>query len=261
MDTPGSILKAERERQKKSLEEIARTLKLNIEYLRAIENEKYEVIPAEIYTKAYLRFYAQDLGLDGDQILDLYRKQINVPSIQKPMAQDKKNGLSFKPSLIIITVLLIAAMIFFIERSRETSIETARETTEPDVPEVKTTITRDEMQDVIEPEVSEEKQENMVSEPEVSKEQEAPAAQQNGTLSLTIAATDTTWISVGIDSAGPKEWLLKNGERISLTASEKFVIKIGNAGGTRMIFNGQDLGSLGEYGKVAELVLPKKVAE
>jgi cytoskeleton protein RodZ len=63
MDTPGNVLRAERERQKKSLKEIAKRLKINIQYIKAIEEDDYSLLPAEVFTKAYLRIYAEALEL------------------------------------------------------------------------------------------------------------------------------------------------------------------------------------------------------
>ncbi len=72
MDTPGKIIREERERQNRSLSDISDRLKLSNNYLNAIEQDNYSNLPAEIFAKAYLRLYAVELGLDGDNVLDLY---------------------------------------------------------------------------------------------------------------------------------------------------------------------------------------------
>jgi hypothetical protein len=77
-----------------------------------------------------------------------------------------------------------------------------------------------------------------------------------GKLSLKITAIELTWISVSIDGSSRREWPMRAGESTTLTASEKFAITIGNAGGTRLIFNDENLGELGPRGKVADIVLP-----
>jgi len=254
MDTPGNILKTEREKQKRSLEEIAATLNLNITYLRAIEDEKYDIIPAEIYTKAYLRFYAQALGLDSAHIISLYQKKTVAPPVQKPQPQEKKTGFPFKPALIISSVVVIAVLIAVIARLRQPAVEPVSETALPEVTETEKPEMKEE---ITEPELKEQAPEVEDAGVEEAKDQETPAAQEQRDLSLIIAAEDTTWISVSVDGKEPGEWLLKKGEELSLSASEKFAIKTGNAGGTRVIFNGEDMGALGEQGKIAELVLPK----
>lgn len=75
-------------------------------------------------------------------------------------------------------------------------------------------------------------------------------------LSLLITAIEETWVSVKVDGGISQGRLLKAGEVMRWTASKGFSIKIGNAGGTRVIFNGKDIGDLGPHGKVVRLNLP-----
>ncbi|UCH80150.1 MAG: DUF4115 domain-containing protein [Nitrospiraceae bacterium] len=72
METPGQIIKSERERQNRSLHEISDRLKLSNAYLNAIEQDNYAYLPAEVFAKAYLRLYAAELGLDSNHVMDLY---------------------------------------------------------------------------------------------------------------------------------------------------------------------------------------------
>jgi cytoskeletal protein RodZ len=269
MDTAGNVLKTEREKQGKSLEEIVQRLKLNIEYLRAIEKDNYSVIPAEIYTKAYLRFYAQALGLDSDHIIELYQKQMQVPPVQKPAPPKEKVTFLYKPVLKIASIILFFVLIIILikYRERQPVMENVRETKPPRISETTETAKIEETQEQIKgpevagtekPEVKEEAQGEKEPETKIP-EQKTPALQERKEVSVLILAADTTWISVRIDGSGPKEWLLKQGEKIALSASERFVIKTGNAGSTKIIFNGEDLGKLGGQGKVLELTLPENV--
>ncbi|HCC69281.1 MAG TPA: DUF4115 domain-containing protein, partial [Nitrospiraceae bacterium] len=87
MDTPGKILKAEREKRSLSLEEVSANLKISQAYLRALEEEKYEQIPGEVFVKGYIRLYSRFLGLDGNYILSL------LPGETKPMETEEKPPL------------------------------------------------------------------------------------------------------------------------------------------------------------------------
>lgn len=89
---------------------------------------------------------------------------------------------------------------------------------------------------------------------------EAPA---NGALTetpknhiLTANARDMVWLKVGIDKAEPVEVLLKQGERITWTASDNISVIIGNAGGVTLTYNGKAIGGLGSQGEVVGLKLP-----
>lgn len=188
------------------------------------------------------------------------------------MPPKEKVVFLYKPVIKIASIILFTVLIIIVIKYKvlQPVIETVRETKEPQISETKeTAIIKEERQEGIKepeaagtekPEVKEEAQEEKEPETKIQ-EQETPALQERKELSLSIAAADTTWISVRIDGSEPKEWLLKQGEKIALSASERFVIITGNAGSTKIIFNGEDLGTLGEQGKVLELTLPKNVNE
>jgi cytoskeletal protein RodZ len=63
-EVTGEILKQAREARQLSLDEIADITKIAIYYLRNLENEYYEELPAEVYVRGYLRQIAKLLGLD-----------------------------------------------------------------------------------------------------------------------------------------------------------------------------------------------------
>jgi len=256
MDTPGSILRTEREKQNISLKEIADSLKLNIEYLKAIENGEYQLIPADIYTKAYLRFYAQALGLDAEFITGLYQKQVNASSIKKPLPADMKTG-TFSRAVFVVTALAVAALtLVILTRRIEPPVETVQVTKGPEAPEPEGSKLNEEPAVSKEPATPEKTVDSQV--PASTNQQVTAEPREHDGLSLEIIATDTTWVSVGIDGHMPKEWLLQFGEKISLSASKQFAIKIGNAAGTSVYFNNKDMVQRGARGQVVELVLPEK---
>ena len=73
---------------------------------------------------------------------------------------------------------------------------------------------------------------------------------------LELIANEETWILVTIDEKEAKERLLKPGTRTKWTAKSGFSLRIGNAGGIKLIFDGKEIGPLGEKGKVVSLRLP-----
>ncbi len=76
---------------------------------------------------------------------------------------------------------------------------------------------------------------------------------------LELIARDKTWVFVNIDGGESKEMLLNQGERITWSAKNVFSLKIGNAGGITLIFDGREIGPLGEKGQVISLKLPPSI--
>jgi hypothetical protein len=68
----GVALRKIRERLNIDLGEISKELKLRVELLRNLEDERFEGLPEETYLKCHLRNYAQYLGLKVEKVLDDY---------------------------------------------------------------------------------------------------------------------------------------------------------------------------------------------
>ena len=73
---------------------------------------------------------------------------------------------------------------------------------------------------------------------------------------LELIAKETTWIVITIDDSEPKEMLLQQGDRVKWSAKNVFSLKVGNAGGIKLVFDGKEIGPLGEEGQVVALTLP-----
>jgi cytoskeleton protein RodZ len=75
----GAALKEERERQGLDLDALEQRTKIRSRYLRALENEDWDILPGPAYVRAFLRTYAEALGLDGEAIVDDYREEFESP--------------------------------------------------------------------------------------------------------------------------------------------------------------------------------------
>ena len=70
---PGERLQAARIQQGLSLDDVANRMHLSLDILKAIEDNKFEVITAPIFVKGYLRAYARIVSLNEDEIILQYR--------------------------------------------------------------------------------------------------------------------------------------------------------------------------------------------
>ena len=60
-------------RQRIDISEIESETKIRAKYLRALENEEWDLLPGPTYVKSFLRTYAEALGLDGKLLIEEYK--------------------------------------------------------------------------------------------------------------------------------------------------------------------------------------------
>jgi hypothetical protein len=75
----GATLKDARRRLGIDIREAEARTKIRTRYLRALEAEDWEVLPAPAYVRGFLRVYGQILGLDGEVLADRYRRSYEEP--------------------------------------------------------------------------------------------------------------------------------------------------------------------------------------
>jgi len=76
--SPGNgrdALELQRHRSRKgvSLQQIADTTKISIRFLRAIEAGEFAVLPGGLFSRSYIRQYADAVGYDAAALLDRYQ--------------------------------------------------------------------------------------------------------------------------------------------------------------------------------------------
>jgi cytoskeletal protein RodZ len=76
----GSILREARMRERIDMSEVEAQTKIRAKYLRAIENEEWDLLPGPIYAKSFLRTYSDYLGLDSRMLLDEFKRRYEHPS-------------------------------------------------------------------------------------------------------------------------------------------------------------------------------------
>jgi cytoskeleton protein RodZ len=120
----GNSLREARERQGLEFPEIEHATKVRSKYLRALEDEQFDVLPAQTYVKGFLRTYAEYLGLDGQLYVDEYNSRYvgleeESPlraSVRQPTHRERRfaGGVVFAvlAGIAVVTALVIAAWKF-----------------------------------------------------------------------------------------------------------------------------------------------------
>jgi cytoskeletal protein RodZ len=71
----GSTLREARMRARIDITEVETRTKIRAKYLRAIENEEWDLLPGPVYVKSFLRTYGDYLGLDSRRLVDDYKRR------------------------------------------------------------------------------------------------------------------------------------------------------------------------------------------
>ena len=76
----GTWLIRAREARGLTIEDAERDTRISRRYLQALESEQFEVIPAPVYARGFLRSYSQYLGLDPAEMLSLFPRDDDAPT-------------------------------------------------------------------------------------------------------------------------------------------------------------------------------------
>ncbi|MBV8940632.1 MAG: helix-turn-helix domain-containing protein [Solirubrobacterales bacterium] len=84
MASIGPTLRDARTRARIDLAEVEAQTKIRARYLRAMENEAWDVLPGPVYTKSFLRTYADHLGLDSRMLVEEFKRHCEQPADHEP---------------------------------------------------------------------------------------------------------------------------------------------------------------------------------
>ncbi len=240
-------LKAARERNNLSLDELVALTRINRRYLSALEEGAVDGIPIP-NLRLMLRSYAKAVGLDEKAILREFdtgkqelvsttAEEYSVsPADEVAKVMEEVNGAdslaerqkrSRRQDILKISALLFVLMgvIYFVTRYNVADRE---------------------------------QKANETPFEEVSQENERIAARRDS-LRLEAVALDSVWIMVKIDRAEITKKTLAKGEKASWSAKERFVITASDAGKFTVTLNNRFIGSLGKEGTILRnTILDKK---
>jgi len=110
----GTSLREARLRQGLDFPELEQGTKIRAKYLRALEDEQFDVLPAQTYVKGFLRSYAEYLGLDGQLYVDEYNSRFVVGEEEQPSRPRRSapppRGVQVQSRVVLLTLLGIAAV-------------------------------------------------------------------------------------------------------------------------------------------------------
>lgn len=121
----GDTLREARMRQKIDITDVESKTKIRAKYLRAMENEEFDLLPGSTFAKSFLRTYADALGLDAHRLVEEYRAQYEPrldsdlpPLSSQPSSSRRRNAryerrapgrrfLAIVAGLVVLIVVLL----------------------------------------------------------------------------------------------------------------------------------------------------------
>jgi cytoskeleton protein RodZ len=115
----GSSLREARNRQSLDFPELEQLTKIRPKYLRALEDERFDILPAPTYVRGFLRSYAEALGLDGQPFVDEYNSRFAVGEEEVPIRtrrvpqprRDRSDRESRIAALALLGIAIVTALV------------------------------------------------------------------------------------------------------------------------------------------------------
>lgn len=263
----GAELRAERERQGFTIQDVERETSIRAAYLQALERGDYSALPNEVYVKGFIRNYAGFLHVDAEKLVQEYREEIHgvdVGPIQK--ANPKTTSLvnesapfssgsdfhervekSAKKQLVFmavatVVIAFVGSIYYFFgdDPNAEKPAQTAQQ------PAVQQTA------------------QTPASGQNPQAQNGQPAAQQPvqtigntanaaaGQADVMAKFTGRCWIQAIADGKVIYEGTVEPNQTMRWTGKKEVILTAGNAGAIDVTYNGQSVGKLGKEGIVVE---------
>jgi cytoskeleton protein RodZ len=277
----GEKLKQEREKRKITLEQISVSTKIGTRMLQALEEDKFNQLPGGIFNKGFVRAYSRFVGLDEDQTVADYLQasgdapppptEIAVQEEQREPAENirRMEATSSTPSrplpwgwFAALLLIVALALSLWSRRWREheqppahssqntTAAPAPRDASAPSVPALNPASgsAPGEVHANGSPNSSSFSTASPPPQTQGSTSQNQPLAA--GEFVVVIHAHEESWVSFAADGKAHSSELLTAGSERSIPARKEIVLKLGNAGGVDLRFNGKKLNTGGEFGEV-----------
>jgi cytoskeleton protein RodZ len=114
----GATLRAARMSARIDVSEIEAQTKIRAKYLRALENEEWDLLPGPTFVRSFLRTYAQALGLDEKVLVEEYRLNYERPSeaalepiVSTPSSSPPRGRVPSRPSRVYMALIAVVGVV------------------------------------------------------------------------------------------------------------------------------------------------------
>lgn len=228
----GEELRQAREQMGASLKDVEDATKIRAKYIKAMENDNFDVLPGKAYAKGFLRTYARFLSLDGETLARRYEEQLSpqvaaqdvVGFAQMPVARYGKPAVWWKGIAVAVLTLLVFALLYQggnrLGNLSDDSEQQPRTSSQYSIVD-----------------------EHQGQAPEI--------AQETKKINMVLQViSGESWIQVAVDDKYVFQGTLGPNHVKEFAGQKNIWVKLGNAGTVNVKVNGRDYGFLGSSGQV-----------
>lgn len=280
-------LAAHREGKGLGLADVYAKTRISAKNLAALERGDFAALPPPVYTKAYIRQYAELVDIDPQVLLlkyDAFLKSQEDPRLARKSDDPGQSNQTRKlPKLLWmvlgVLVVIVAASFWLFSPSEKKPGSSSEETVAPTMraqtsPAETATVNTAPVVQPAPPVAISEPITPVPTTPQpaapvtitppvpasplpppLPAAANTPTGVAPGSQKLAIKARETTWVAIRIDQQERRQVLLQPGETVTYTGN-LFQVDVGNAGGIDVSLQGKPLPPLGEHGQVVHLTLP-----
>lgn len=251
-------LKAERESKKITLQQIANKTKIDIKFLAAIEEAKFDILP-DLYIRAFIKEYASAIELNPNEVIEKYdyarRGKVEDKSVPEEKKENpvkefestnaefenpnqtvktvKKSNVNYALGAGAALVILILTYFLFIKESAPeliteqnfgTSVEDEKPAFEIDSTSIQDSLSR-------------------------------TSIIKSDSISLSINTSKRVWVKVLSDNNLRFQGMVDANNKMNYNASKEFRVVVGNAGYVALALNGKPIENIGKMGELRNLII------
>ena len=246
----GRKLREARERRGMTLRQVAEATRISVRALESLERNDISRLPGGIFSRAFVRAYAVEVGLAPEETVQEFIAQFPDESVTAghPTAKAHEDFEAVESNrraattflrLIALSIPIAAVLLYFATAGRRTAQPHPVTDTPP----------------AAEPSASP----TPVPEPASSPAQEAAGAAVTAAvtsanpslrLAVTLSVSRACWISASADGVKVIQRTLQAGEHQTIDVSKELVLTAGDAAAVTLTLNGAEAKPLGKSGEV-----------
>lgn len=269
-----------------TLDDLQQTTKIQKRFLIAIEDENFDELPGDFYVRAFIKQYAETVGLDGEALLQEFNEQLpDVHSVEyeekitenEPATRSSKTKTSsgldnlrqYIPTVIVVVIVIaiLGAIWLTAIHSRSNNKSTNADSSSVSVSSSSTKKTSSSSKRASSSSKSESKKDSSSSALKVtaaSRTSSAATFNVTGKVSsdytLGLSATESSWLQVTSGGSTLYSGTLESGGSKSVkvdSSATSITLSVGNGAGTKVKLNGKtlDITDSGTYPNVRTVTI------